>query len=58
MTTARQGISRRTFLKGAAAGTAVAATGAGVRSAHTATMKGELRVWTSGSPEVDRKSVV
>ena len=53
MTTARQGISRRTFLKGAAAGTAVAATGASVRSAHTATMKGELRVWTSGSPEVE-----
>ena len=53
MTTAREGISRRTFLKGAAAGTAVAASVAGARSAHTATMKGELRVWTSGSPEVE-----
>jgi fructooligosaccharide transport system substrate-binding protein len=53
MTTPRKGITRRTFLKGAAAGAAVVGSAAGGRPAHTATMKGELRVWTSGSPEVE-----
>ena len=53
MTTPRKGITRRTFLKGAAAGAAVATSAASTRTAHTATMKGELRVWTSGSPEVE-----
>ena len=50
MTTAPQAVSRRTFLKGATASAAIVAS---ARPAATASFKGELRVWTSGSPEVE-----